>query len=175
MPLPAIVGALLANGLPLIADAVLSKGKEYVEGKIGVKLPSVQIGETALPPEIVEKLKLKQIEHKEFLVNAALEEKRIDNKAEADAGANVTQRWQADMSSDNKFSKNIRPGTLAWWTVAITLLIIIDSIEAFKFSVDPAWIELIKLSYTTILAAYFVGRSWQHVTTISKRVTPKVE
>ena len=38
MPIPALIAPLLAQGLGLISNAVLAKGKEWVEEKTGVKL-----------------------------------------------------------------------------------------------------------------------------------------
>ena len=147
-----IVAALAEKGLSLLADAVMAKGQQVVEEKLGVKL------EHAKPEE----LRRLEIEHEEFLVTAAIDQKKLDLEAEKAAQGAVTDRWKADMTSDSWWSKNIRPLTLAYWTVAITLLVLLDSLlESFK--VKQAWIDLIETSYTIVLAAYFVGRTVQHV------------
>lgn len=158
MPIPvaiaAIVKALAVNGLSLIGSAVLAKGQEVVEEKLGVSL-----GETLETPEGVLKLKQLEIAHKEFLINAALEEKRLDIAADTTGQQEVTKRWQSDMASDDLWSKRIRPGTLAWWTCAITVMAFLS--EWVK--VDPLWIDLIKYSYFIILTAYFTGRSTEKI------------
>lgn len=78
---------LAKNGLGMIAGAIQAKGKEVIEEKLGVKIPE---DPKAWPPELTAQLQVKQMEHEEFLVNAQLEEKRLEleeHKAElADRG-----------------------------------------------------------------------------------------
>ncbi len=68
----AIVSTLIANNLPKLAQGVVDKGLDYVEGKLGVKL------EPDMPPEKVAELQLKSQEHEEFMIEQ-------DNKNTADA------------------------------------------------------------------------------------------
>lgn len=69
--LAAIVEPLLANGLGLVANAVVAKGKEWVEQKTGVKLAP------DMPPEEVAKLQIAQMEHEEELLKLKLEENKL--------------------------------------------------------------------------------------------------
>ena len=46
--------------------------------------------------------------------------------AEAEIQKNVTERWKADMSSDNKLSKSVRPMVLIFLTFSTIILIFID-------------------------------------------------
>ncbi len=151
MPIPFLLGAVLTkmaeNGLETLAAAITQKGKQVVEEKLGVKLPEKP---EDLTPEKVTELTRLQIQHEEFLVADAAEGQR-----------EVTRRWESDMTSDSWLSKNIRPMTLAYWTVAITLLIVLDSAGTW-FQVKKVWIDLIETSYSIVLAAYFVGRTIQH-------------
>lgn len=148
----ALLQGLAAKGLSTIAGAVAAKGKEWVEDKIGVKIPEDANG---LAGDKLVELKKAEMLHEEVLVNATFD-------AEKHAGTQVTERWKADMASDSWLSKNVRPGTLAYWTVVISVM----AFASQWVKIDPAWIDLIKVSYVTILAAYFVGRSVQHVTSI---------
>ena len=71
--LPLIVGELLAQGLGILGNAVLSKGKDVIEQKLGVNL------ETELAtPEGKMKLKQLEVDHEEFLINSALENRKLD-------------------------------------------------------------------------------------------------
>ena len=70
-----IVGALLENGLSLLGNAVLAKGKNWVEQKTGVKL-----GEN-LSPEQVVALKQAEMEHEEELLRLKIEENKLDLQA----------------------------------------------------------------------------------------------
>ena len=48
-------------------------------------------------------------------------------KSEQIINQNVTDRWKADMASDNKLSKSVRPLVLIFVIVCTMLLIFIDS------------------------------------------------
>jgi len=76
MPVPAALAAvlkpLLANGLGLVANAVMAKGKDYVEKKLGVELKPDMTAD-----EII-RLKTAEMEHEEELVRLKLEENKLD-------------------------------------------------------------------------------------------------
>ena len=154
-----IVAALLQQGLGLLGNAILAKGKDVVEKKLGVTIPDDPMQLTS--PKLVE-LKQAEMKHEEVLRELAIRQQENEIKAEAAGQQQVTARWQSDMTSDSWLSKNVRPMTLIYWTVAITLLVILDSLD-YKFKVKNAWIELIEASYMVILAAYFIGRTVQHL------------
>ena len=79
----------------------------------------------------------------------------------------VSARWQADMKSDSWLSKNTRPLTLIYLTLASTILIIIDSFHTL-FDVDVAWVELLKTLLITVYVAYFGSRGAEKITNIKK-------
>lgn len=80
---------------------------------------------------------------------------------------NVSQRWNSDMKSDSWLSKNTRPLTLIYLTLASTLLIILDSFHT-RFDVDTAWVELLKTLLITVYVAYFGSRGAEKITKIKK-------
>jgi hypothetical protein len=79
----------------------------------------------------------------------------------------VSKRWQSDMQSDSWLSKNTRPMTLIFLTVAMVLLIFIDS-TGLDFSVDSGWVDLLKSLLITVYVAYFGSRGAEKFKTISK-------
>jgi hypothetical protein len=79
----------------------------------------------------------------------------------------VSKRWTADMTSDNKLSKSVRPLTLIFLFVSTVVLIFIDS-GFINFAVDDEWKELLKMLLITITAAYFGGRSYEKGKSIIK-------
>ena len=87
--------------------------------------------------------------------------------AESEQQKNVTERWKADMTSDNKLSKSVRPITLMFLFVSTVLLIFIDS-GFINFAVDDEWKELLKMLLITITAAYFGGRSYEKANKIKQ-------
>ena len=68
-----VIGALLANGMSLLANAAMVKGKDYIKEKTGVDLDQPTLSHDEL-------LKLKQYEaeHEEELLKIKLEERKID-------------------------------------------------------------------------------------------------
>ena len=79
----------------------------------------------------------------------------------------VSNRWTADMASDNNLSKSVRPITLIFLFVSTIVLIFIDS-GFINFAVDDEWKELLKMLLITITAAYFGGRSYEKGKSIKK-------
>ena len=81
---------------------------------------------------------------------------------------NVSTRWTSDMKSDSWLSKNTRPLTLIYLTLASTILIILDSFHSVLFSVDTGWIELLKTLLITVYVAYFGSRGAEKITKIKQ-------
>ncbi len=79
----------------------------------------------------------------------------------------VSKRWDFDMQSDSWLSKNVRPITLIYLTLATTIYIVLDSLE-ISFKIDEAWIELLKTLLVTIYVAYFGSRGFEKFKKINK-------
>ena len=67
-----ILGPLLQNGLGLVANAVVAKGKQYVEKKLGVEL------KPDMSPEDMAKVQIAAMEHEEELLRLKLEDNKLD-------------------------------------------------------------------------------------------------
>jgi len=67
-----IVQPLLANGLGIVANAVLAKGKKVVEDKLGVEL------KPEMSPEDMTKVQIAAMEHEEELMRLRIEEDKLD-------------------------------------------------------------------------------------------------
>lgn len=68
-----LIQKLISNGMNLLAGAVMTKGKEVIEDKLGVNLDSALQSD-----EGIQNLRQMEIDHEEFLVNAAIEHRRMD-------------------------------------------------------------------------------------------------
>ena len=79
----------------------------------------------------------------------------------------VSKRWSSDMKSDSWLSKNTRPMTLIFLTIAMIMLIMLDSFE-IDFSVDSGWVDLLKSLLITVYVAYFGSRGAEKFKKISK-------
>jgi uncharacterized membrane protein len=72
----------------------------------------------------------------------------------------VTKRWQSDLNSDNKLSKNVRPLTLIFMTISLILFIFLDS-TFIDFQFEEVHIETLKHLCSVVFIAYFGGRSYE--------------
>lgn len=104
----AIISTLLANNLPKLAQGVIDKGVEYVEGKVGVKL-------TPDPtPEQLQALRSAEIDYEKFLITES-------NKNTSDARAMQV----AALGQDDKFSKRFVYFFAGGWSLFAGLYILV--------------------------------------------------
>jgi hypothetical protein len=79
--------------------------------------------------------------------------------AEVQFQNNVTERWKADMGSDVKLAKLIRPMTLICLMVMFMSTMIADSMDAWPFNVKDSYVSLLEILMLTSFGAYFAGRT----------------
>lgn len=72
---------------------------------------------------------------------------------------NVTERWKADMSSDVKLAKYIRPVTLICLMVMFMVTMVLDSMDKLPFNVKDSYVSLLEILMLTAFGAYFAGRT----------------
>ncbi len=72
---------------------------------------------------------------------------------------NVTERWKADMGSDVKLAKLIRPITLIALMGMFMLTMVFDSLDNWPFNVKDSYIDLLQVLMLTAFGAYFAGRT----------------
>jgi hypothetical protein len=139
------VGAFLTNAGSNIVDVVGDVLPD--NGVLGI-VKGLLDKDDALPPQDKETaLKLLEMDSQELL--------------------EVSKRWDSDMASDSWLSKNVRPLTLVYLTLATTIYIVLDSLN-IAFDIDQAWIELLKTLLVTIYVAYFGSRGFEKFKKITK-------
>ena len=74
----------------------------------------------------------------------------------------ISKRWESDMKSDNKLSKNVRPLTLIFMTISLILFIFLDS-TFIDFQLEEMHIETLKQLCSVVYIAYFGGRSYEKI------------
>lgn len=166
-----IVGALLStlaeNGLGLLSSAIQAKGKEVVEKTLGVK-----ITDNPTPADVAN-LRQLQFEHEERLIELGIEKAKLElaelelfaKAAQSDAD-NITDRWQADMSSDSWLSKNIRPMSL----IAIfTGYFLFAMMSAYGYNANESYVTLLGNWGMLIMGAYFGGRTVEKLAEMRKK------
>jgi|TARA_R100000479_G_scaffold130220_1_gene68375 hypothetical protein len=72
---------------------------------------------------------------------------------------NVTERWKADMGSDVKLAKLIRPVTLIALMGMFMVTMVVDSMDNVAFNVKDAYVDLLQILMLTAFGAYFAGRT----------------
>ena len=160
MPIPLIAQALFAKGLDLLGNAVLSKGKDVIEEKLGIKL-----GED-ISDEQAAVLKIKEMEHEEFLVSVSVKKQELEIAAEQVAQGSVTERWKADMLSDSWLSKNIRPLVLV---SLLSCYFLFALLSGFDFTVTESYVELLAQMLMLVMGAYFAGRTIEKIVDMRER------
>lgn len=100
---------------------------------------------------------VKNLLDKEPDIDPAEAQAKID--AEVRFQENVTERWKADMGSDIKLAKLIRPVTLITLMVMFCLTMVFDSMDSLPFNVKDSYIDLLQILMLTSFGAYFAGRT----------------
>lgn len=72
---------------------------------------------------------------------------------------NVTERWKADMGSDVKLAKLIRPVTLITLMSMFMVTMVADSMDNWPFNVKDSYVDLLQVLMLTAFGAYFAGRT----------------
>jgi hypothetical protein len=126
-----LIGKLASEGLDLVANAVMAKGKQKVEEVLGIELKEDMSKEQAVA------IKLAAMNNEAVLTKMMEEE--------------LTKRHQADMSSDSWLSKNIRPLSLVYLMMLFTL--------AFVMAVPPTVLQMLNDLLMTVFIFYFGSRT----------------
>ena len=79
---------------------------------------------------------------------------------------NISRRWESDMKSDSWLSKNTRPMTLIFLTLAMTIFIVLDSTVLLE--IKTGWVSLLEALLITVYVAYFGSRGAEKITKIKK-------
>ena len=100
---------------------------------------------------------VKNLLKKEPGIDPAEAKAKLD--AEAPFQKNVTERWKADMSSDIKLAKLIRPMTLIVLMAMFMVTMVLDSLDYLPFNVKESYVSLLEILMLTSFGAYFAGRT----------------
>lgn len=136
-----LLATLFSSGLSILGNAVLAKGKEIVEDKLGVSLEKSVASE-----EGVIKLKQLEVEHEQFLLNLAIKEKELDYADTANA-----RDLGKELSKSNSFlNQNIMP--------ILALITVVGSSLLLWFS-DQNDVKMAAVSFITMVLGFFFGSS----------------
>lgn len=143
----------------------MSEKKKVRETKLGQwlkeKVPSVlDVVGDALPDQGVLGM-VKNLVDKEPGVSTEdkLEFEKLKQQQEVEAQKQVTERWKADMGSDVKLAKMIRPVTLIALMTMFMVTMVADSMDNWAFNVKDSYVDLLQILMLTAFGAYFAGRT----------------
>lgn len=100
---------------------------------------------------------VKNLLDKEPGIDPAEAKAKID--AEVQFQNNVSERWKADMGSDAKLAKLIRPVTLIALMAMFMITMVLDSMDQLPFNVKDSYVSLLEILMLTSFGAYFAGRT----------------
>ena len=132
------LGAWLSSKVPALAD------------KVGDLLP--ESGVLGVVKNLVDKEPGVSTEDK-------LEFEKLKQQQEVEAQKQVTARWKADMGSDVKLAKMIRPVTLIALMTMFMVTMVADSMDNWAFNVKDSYVDLLQILMLTAFGAYFAGRT----------------
>jgi hypothetical protein len=162
----ALLGTLAENGLGLLSSAIQAKGKQVVENTLGVTIPDSPTAEDVV------KLRQIQFDHEERLIELGIEKAKLEQAelqalldAQINQENNVSNRWQADMSSDSWLSKNIRPMTLVY---ILSAYLLFAAMSAAGINVNESYVALLGQWGMLVMTAYFGGRTVEKVMEMRK-------
>lgn len=100
---------------------------------------------------------VKNLLDKEPGIDPAEAKAKVD--AEIEFQKNVTERWKADMNSDIKLAKLIRPVMLIVLITVFVVTMVLDSLDNQPFNVKESYVSLLEILMLTVFGAYFAGRT----------------
>mgnify|MGYP003333907400 FL=1 len=103
-----IVSGLIANNMPKVADAVIEKGVDYVQDKMGITLKP----EHEATPEDYAKWSAEAAKHEEFMAE-------LDEKSRQRA----TDMQMKAMESDDPFVRRFIYYFIGWWSLFSTIIV----------------------------------------------------
>lgn len=83
---------------------------------------------------------------------------KLKFEQEINAQNNVSRRWEADMNSDAKIAKVIRPATMIALMVFFMVVMVWDGLDE-AFMPRESYISLLEILMLTVFGAYFAGRT----------------
>lgn len=145
-----LLATLAQNGLGMLAGAIQAKGKSVIEDKLGVKIPD---DASQLTPELLQELKIKEMEHEEFLVEAQIRQAQIEleeDKAYLADTSNARNLGIELSKSAGWLNQNIMP--------ILALVTILGGAIMLNTSTEND-VRMAAVSMMTMVLGYFFGSS----------------
>lgn len=136
---------------------IISGGVDKIVDSVGTAIDKVVTSDH-------ERLQM-QNELVKIQLDAAREAQRMELEADAKIEDEVTKRWQADSSGDDPLAKKVRPFSLIYLLLAVSVLAVMDG-NAWGFTVKEVYIELFRSLLLLVFGAYFGSRGLEKIAQI---------
>lgn len=100
---------------------------------------------------------------------AKIESDKNAREAEARLESEITKRWEADMGQDDTLAKRVRPISLLYLLIFMSVVIVADSSGGLDFEVKKAYIELLEALLMLVFFAYFGSRGIEKIQSIRSK------
>jgi hypothetical protein len=127
MPIPLVLATLARQGLGLLADAVIAKGRNVVEEKLGVQIPDEP---SALTPEKIAELQIAMRAHERDLLALINADRQAEHRE-------TQETVRAGDRAEDAFVRRTRPGQ-SWVSLFAALAYVFASTE-----IDPTILGLL--------------------------------
>lgn len=87
-----------------------------------------------------------------------LEFDRLEQEERVSLENNITQRWQADVSSKSWLARNVRPLIVLVLVAFLIGFILLDTL-AMEYTIREVWVKMYETVLITTIGGYFVVRS----------------
>lgn len=144
-----ILSTLASNGLGILAGAIQAKGREVIEEKLGIKIPS---SASDLTPELLEKLKEKEMEHEEFLISMQIKKAEVEIKQDEVDNANTdsARKMNASIQESANAARIAKTAPYILDFVIVTATLILVAAMMFK-AIPPENKELAYMALGSLL------------------------
>lgn len=142
MPIPALIAPLLAQGLNLLANAAMVKGREWVEEKTGVRLDQPLSADDTLA------LRQYEMDHEEELLRLRIEESRLDIETFKEEVKDRDSARDRDAQFIKRGARNHRADLM--FVLAVAMI----SILVWIVWKDPNINEYVKGIFTLVLGRF---------------------
>lgn len=141
-----IVATLLAQGLGILGNAVMVKGKDVIEEKLGIDLEAAVQTEEGL-----QNLRQLEVDHEQFLLTNALENRKLDV-------ANVTNARDSNV----RIQESANASWLAKNAIYIIAFIVIIGGGVILVTSKEADVRMAAVSCITLVLGFFYGTTQQN-------------
>lgn len=87
-----------------------------------------------------------------------MEFENLKSQVEIARQEQVTRRWEADMGSDVKLAKVIRPSIMIALLIFFMAMMVWDGVDS-EFMPPESYVSLLEILMLTVFGAYFAGRT----------------